>query len=108
MYHVGARQAEPDRRVGRYLDTVRHEVVLLGNDSHGCAAIRLDRSSEIALGELSIEVQSQRLHDLDIRGWMQGAHGTGQYDDDQHEKEHCGHDDEPALLRPRDDLFRYD
>jgi hypothetical protein len=87
---------------------MRHEIILLANQSHRCGAVGLDCGAEIAFDELAAEMERQRLDDLDIARRVQRAGDAGYNDDRHHDGEHRRHDHDPAALGAGNDRFRND
>ena len=56
---------------------MRHEIILLGDQTHRSRAVGLDRGAEIAFDELAGEMQCLRVDDLDIAGGVQRAGDAG-------------------------------
>jgi len=98
VHHIGAGEPELHRRIYRYLNAARHEIVLLGNETHGDRAVGLDGRAEIAFDEFTLQMQCGGVDDLDIAGRVHRTDDAGDDDDCQHDEEHRRHENEPALL----------
>ena len=80
MHHIGAGEAELHRCSNWYLNTARHEIVLLGDQSHGDGSVGLDGGAEIALDEFTLQMERCRIGDFDIAGRRPRTPGRAERD----------------------------
>jgi hypothetical protein len=77
VYYIGAGESELHRRVRGYANATRHKIILSGDDPHGDGPVWLGGSTEIALNKLALEMEGQRVDDLNVAGRVQRADDAG-------------------------------